>query len=215
MSESKEFRIMKHVPHKTISRSLLYIRTLERLIQAGQECVSSKQLADIIGLTDVQIRKDISNFGKAGRPRIGYRTQELKKILEEFVTQHAAHVALFGAGNLGSAILKYPGFQQKKIRIVAAFDADRRKIGSIVNGIKVYDIAEAKRVIAQKHAEIGIIAVPEDAAQPVADIMVAAGLKGIINFSPVSISVPRTVAVRNIDLAIEFQALFWEISRAR
>ena len=206
---------MKRFPQRTISRSLLYIRTLERLMQAKQDCVSSQQLAEITGVTDVQIRKDISNFGKAGRPRIGYRTEELQNILEEFVSQNAVHVALFGAGNLGSAILRYPGFQQKKIRMVAAFDADRRKIGTEVNGVKVYDIADAKRIIARTRPEIGIIAVPEEAAQRVANVMVAAGVKGIINFSPVSIAVPRGVAVRAIDLAIEFQALFWEISRAR
>ncbi|MCP4650797.1 MAG: redox-sensing transcriptional repressor Rex [PVC group bacterium] len=202
---------MKKFSQKTISRSFLYIRTLEQLIRAGETLVSSKKLADITGLTDVQIRKDISNFGKVGRPRIGYKITELKKILEDFVLQHIVHVSLFGVGNLGSAILKYPGFHQEKVEIVAAFEKDKRKIGKKINGVSIYSVEDAPRVVSKMHTEIGIIAVPEEYAQQVADIIVACGLHGIINFSPVSINVPKDVSVKNIDLAIEFLSLYCEM----
>ena len=202
---------MKKFPQKTITRSFLYIRTLDRLVQSGQKFVSSRQLADITGLTDVQIRQDISNFGKVGRPRVGYKTTELKKILEDFVLQHTVHVALFGVGNLGAAVLKYPGFKQDKVKIVAGFEKDGRKIGKTINDVKIFNIDDASKIMATMHTEIGIIAVPEDSAQAVADIIVVSGLKGIINFSPVTISVPKKVKVRNIDLSIEFLSLFCEI----
>ncbi|MFH2138719.1 MAG: redox-sensing transcriptional repressor Rex [Candidatus Omnitrophota bacterium] len=202
---------MKKFPQKTISRSFLYIRTLEKLINSGENYVSSKQLAKITGLTDVQIRQDISNFGKVGKPRVGYKTIELKKILEDFVLQNIVHIALFGVGNLGVAILKYSGFKQDKVQIVAAFEKDRRKIGKKINDVDIFSVNDAPKIIPKTHTEIGIIAVPEHNAQPVADIIVASGIRGIVNFSPVSISVPSDVYVKNIDLTIEFLSLFCEM----
>ncbi|MDD4956345.1 MAG: redox-sensing transcriptional repressor Rex [Candidatus Omnitrophica bacterium] len=202
---------MKKVPKNTINRSFLYIRTLEKLIAAGRDQVSSGQIAELTGLTDVQIRKDISNFGKVGKPRVGYSTKELKKILEEFISYNVAHVVLFGVGNLGSAILKYPGFHQDKIKLVAAFDRDSRKVGREINGVKIYSVDKAMEVIPRNHADIGIIAVPEEHSQAIADIMVSSGLKGIVNFSPTTVSVPGKVKIRNIDLAIEFLSLFCQL----
>jgi len=199
---------MKKFPQKTITRAFVYIRTLEKLIKENQEFISSQKLAKITGLTDVQIRKDISNFGKVGKPRIGYQTRELKKILENYVMQNIVHAVLFGVGNLGSAILKYPGFHQEKVKIVAAFDNDKKKIGKSINGICIYAIEEAKRIIRKCHAEIGIIAVPSEHSQQIANMIVASGLKGIVNFSPTSIDVPSHVQVKDIDLTIEFLSLF-------
>ncbi|MCK5708294.1 MAG: redox-sensing transcriptional repressor Rex [Candidatus Aureabacteria bacterium] len=202
---------MKRVAKKTITRSLLYIRILEKLIESGTHIVSSKQLADMMGLSDVKIRKDISNFGKVGRPRIGYKTFELKKILEDFVLQNIVHAVLFGVGNLGSAILKYPGFHQDRIKIVAAFDKDKSKVGKKINGVSVYSVKNAVKIISKTHAEIGIIAVPEKHSQNIADVIVSSGVKGIVNFSPISISVPEKVFVRDIDLSIEFLSLMYEM----
>ena len=199
---------MTHFPRKTITRSLLYIRILEKLIGEGEQFVSSKRLSEIAGLSDVQVRKDISNFGKVGRPRVGYRTTELKKVLEEFISKNIVHVVLFGAGNLGSAILRYPKFHQDKIRILAAFDKNKSKIGRRINGVLVYDIKEAPEIIRRIRADIAIIAVPEKSSQQIASLIVSCGVKGIVNFSPASISVPKSVFVRNIDLSIEFLSLF-------
>ncbi len=210
-----KFTIMdKLVSPRTIDRVLIYIRTLERLIKAGQDLVSSRDLAEITGVSDVQIRKDISNFGKVGTPRIGYKTKDLKSTLEVFLLQQdTVCAALFGVGHLGSAILRYPGFQKDKIRIVAAFDKSKAKVGREINGIRVHALEDAPKIIRKNEAQIGIMAVPGPSAQDVADIMVAAGLKGIVNFAPASLNVPRQEAVRDIDLTIEFLSLYCGMNR--
>lgn len=200
---------MKKVSHKTISRALLYIRTLENLIKEKKLMVSSKELAEITALSDVQIRKDISAFGRVGTPRVGYRAEDLKKTLEEFVLQQdVVHLALFGVGNLGKAILRYPGFHKDRIKLVAAFDKCGAKVDKEINGVRVYHIDQAPKAIQKHHADIGILAVPKENSQNVADVMVSSGLRAIVNFSPVSISVPKEVTVRDIDLSIEFLSLF-------
>ena len=200
---------MKKISRRTISRALLYLRTLESLLKKGKSMVSSVELARITSLTDVQIRKDISNFGKVGTPRIGYNTRELKNILEDYVLQkNIIRMVLFGVGNLGTAILKYPGFRKQKLKITAAFDKDKRKTGKTINGIKVYPVEKAPEVIRRNRADIGIIAVPTEYSQEVADLMVLSGMKGIINFAPVSLNVPEDVTARDIDLSIEFLALY-------
>lgn len=204
---------MKRLSPKIISRALLYIRTLESLIENGAEFISSNLLSSVTGLTDVQIRKDIAAFGKVGKPRVGYDAQELKHFLEDFVTRNTAHVALFGVGNLGKAIIRYPEFQNQKIKLVAAFDVDKAKVDKEISRVPVYDIARAPQIIAQTRAEIGIIAVPKEAAQSVADMMVKSGLKGIVNFAPINVTVPGHVTVRDIDLSIEFLSLFCDLKR--
>lgn len=200
---------MKNISPRTVARALLYIRTLEGLVKQQQDFVSSKQLARLTGLTAVQIRKDISNFKKVGTPRIGYRTSELKNVLEDFILQdNVVRVVLFGVGNLGTAILKYPGFYQDRVRLTAAFDVAPRKIGKKINGIKIYPFRRASEIIQKTHATLGIIAVPKERCQEVADFMVASGLRGIINFAPASITVRKGVRVKDIDLTIEFLSLF-------
>jgi len=200
---------MKKISRKTIARVFLYIRTLDGLIREKKHIVSSSELARITGLSDVNIRKDISNFGKVGTPRVGYNILELKNMLEDFVLQdNIVHVVLFGVGNLGAAILKYPAFQRDKIKIVAAFDSDPGKIEQKINGVLVYAPGKVAFVIKKTNASIGIIAVPKEKAQEVADIAIRSGLKGIINFAPTSINVPKKVIVKDIDLTIELLSLF-------
>lgn len=200
---------MKKVSKKTIQRAFLYIRTLKSLIKKNRHVISSKELAEIIGTTDVQIRKDISKFGKVGKPGIGYKTVELKSTLEDFILQEdVVKVALFGVGNLGTAILKYPEFYKDRIQIVVAFEKDKRKIGKEINEVKVYSVKEASKIMEEKGIDIGIIAVPKEYSQEVADVIVSADIKGIINFAPASINVPKEVRVKNIDLSIEFLSLY-------
>jgi len=200
---------MKKISRRTIPRTLLYLRTLESLIKEGRYTVSSGELARITGLTDVQIRKDISNFGRVGTPRIGYKTRELKNILKDYVLpENIIRMVLFGAGSLGTAILKYPGFRKQRLKISAAFDKDKRKTGKTINGVKVYPVERAPEVIRKSRVDIGIIAVPSEHGQEVADLMVGSGLKGIVNFAPVSLNLPENVSARDIDLSIEFLALY-------
>lgn len=205
---------MKKFSQRTISRVLRYSRILEEAASRGKQLISSAELADLSGFSDAQIRKDISGFGPVGRPRIGYTISDLKKVFEEFVIQNTVHVALFGVGHLGSAVLRYPGFDKEKIQIVAAFDSDRSKFGREINGVKVYDIADAGKIVKKVHAEIGINATPVAASQAVADVMVKSGLKGIVNFAPTTLSVPSGVFVRNIDFTIEFLSLFCDIQNS-
>lgn len=200
---------MKKISKRTIGRALLYIRTLEELIKRNQNLVSSEQLAVITGLSGAQIRKDISSFGKVGTPKIGYKTPELKRVLEDYILQEGrVRVALFGVGNLGSAILRYPGFHRDRIRLVAAFDVAEERIGKKINGITIYPLERAPEVIKKTGTHIGIIAVPGERCQEVADLMVLSGLRGIVNFAPASITVPKNVFVKDIDLTIEFLSLF-------
>ncbi len=205
---------MKKISRKTIERALHYIRALEGLVKSKRYLVSSSELAKMTGFSDVQIRKDISKFGKVGTPRIGYKIVELRDILERFVIQQdVVRVALFGVGNLGSAILKYPGFHKDRIKIVAAFDKDRRKVGKKINGVMVYSIESAPIIIKKTHVEIGIVAVPKEFSQEVADVIILSGLRGIINFTPTSIAAPKNIVVRDIDFTIEFLSLFCDLQQ--
>lgn len=200
---------MKSIPHRTVDRALIYIRTLEGLIKEERRFISSKDLARITGISDVQIRKDISNFGRVGTPRVGYKTAELNKTLKNFVLQDdVIHVALFGVGYLGTAMLRYPAFYKDKIKIVAAFEKNKGKIGKEINGVMIYSVEHAPKIIKKTHADLGIIAVPAANSQKVADVMVLSGLRGIVNFAPASINVPEKVAVKNIDFTIELLSLF-------
>ncbi|MFH1768892.1 MAG: redox-sensing transcriptional repressor Rex [Candidatus Omnitrophota bacterium] len=200
---------MKKISSKTIARVFLYIRTLETLIKEKRFQISSKELASMIDSSDAQIRKDISNFGRVGKPGIGYNSADLKSRLEDFVLQNnVVHVVLFGVGNLGMAILRYPGFPRDKIKIVAAFEKAKDKIGRKINGVPVYSVNRVPEVAKKTHADIAIIAVPKEHSQSVADVIALSGIRKIVNFSPTSLSVAKDVTVKNIDFTIEFLSLF-------
>ena len=207
---------MKRIPQRTIDRVLIYIRTLEHLIKEKRHLISSGELSRITGISDVQIRKDVSRFGRVGTPRIGYEIEELNRTFKDYLLQKdTVKVVLFGVGNLGTAILKYPGFSKNRINIVAAFEKNSAKINKNINGVKVYSVDKAPRIIKRIKADLGIIAVPENASQEVADIMVLSGLKGIVNFSPTSISFPKNVTVKDIDFSLEFLSLLCNIQHRK
>jgi len=207
---------MKHIPQRTIDRVLIYIRTLEHLIKEKRHLISSGELSRITGISDVQIRKDVSRFGRVGTPRIGYEIEELNRTFKDYLLQKdTVKVVLFGVGNLGTAILKYPGFLKNRINIVAAFEKNSAKVNKNINGVKVYSVDKAPRIIKRIKADLGIIAVPENASQEVADIMVLSGLKGIVNFSPTSISFPKNVTVKDIDFSLEFLSLLCNIQHRK
>ena len=200
---------MREISPRVIERSFLYIRILSNLIRQRKEVISSRELAELSGLSDVNVRKDISNFKKVGKPGVGYRVKDLKEVLEEYVLRASVlKVVLFGVGNLGQAILKYPGFRREKLKIVAAFDCDRSRVGRSINDVRVYRPRQATAIIRNKKADVGIVAVPENAGQEVADIMVSSGLKALVNFSTATLEVPEGVFVKNIDFTIEFLALY-------
>ena len=191
----------KRIPDETIRRLPVYLRGLMFLLENGQGRISSKKLGDFIGVNSWQIRKDFSYFGDFGVRGVGYEIEnlanEIKGILKLNINQKAA---LIGIGNLGSAVLSYPGFNIYGFNIAAAFDNNPQKIGSRINGFEILDISKLD-ILKKLNVRLGIIAVPRKAAQEIADLLVKAGVTGILNFSPCYIIVPKKVKVITIDIA--------------
>ena len=197
----------RRIPDETIRRLPVYLRGLLFLSDEGRKNVSSRDLADFLGVNPWQIRKDFSYFGGFGVRGVGYDIEKLvrqiRKILKLGVVRKAA---LVGVGNLGSAVLAYPGFEVYRLDITAAFDVDKRKIGRKVNNITIEDISKL-RTLKKRGIGLGIIAVPREAAQQTADALVGAGVKGILNFSPCYIEVPKRIKVITIDIAMDLARL--------
>jgi len=205
----------RKVPDETVRRLPLYLRGLLLSLHQGRLCISSQELADLVGVRPWQVRKDFSHFGGFGTPGVGYDTKKLarqiKNILKLGVIQK---VALVGVGNVGSAILSYPGFAMYSFDVVAAFDIDHSKIGRKVNNILIEDVSNLATL---KHRKINlaILAVPADAAQQTADTLANAGIKGILKFSPCYITVPKKVKVISIDIATDLARLPYYIRAGR
>ena len=195
------------IPNETVRRLPVYLRGLALMTQQGLSSVSSSKLADFVSVNPWQIRKDFSYFGDFGTRGVGYNIENLarqiKKILKLDTTRKTA---LVGVGNLGSAIMTYPGFGTYGFQITAAFDNDPAKIGRKMNGITVESISMLD-TLGKRQIDMAIIAVPEQAAQVVADALVGAGIKGILNFSPQRIVVPKKIKVITIDIATDLARL--------
>jgi redox-sensing transcriptional repressor len=190
------------------ARFSLYLRRLESIHHTGTRMVSSGQLGEALGITDAQVRKDLANLGNLGHPGVGYPTEELIGALRRKLgIDREWLVALVGVGNLARALLRYRGFQQQGFRIVALFDADPAKIGQQLEGLTVYPPQQMQTVIASAGAELGIVAVPMEIAQEVADSLVAAGIKGLLNFAPVVLHLPPHVSLVAVDLAVQLEQL--------
>ena len=202
----------RRIPSETIRRLPVYLRGAMHLSQEGIESVSSKDLAGLLGVNPWQIRKDFSYFGDFGTPGVGYKLSHLIRRINKILHLDIGHkAALVGVGNLGSAMLAFPGFRTYGFEITAAFDVDRRKIGRRKAGVLVEDIARLAKLDA-RDIYLGIIAVPEGAAQAVADRLVGAGIRAILNFSPRYITVPKRVKVITIDIAMDLARLPYYMS---
>ena len=202
------------IPDETVRRLPIYLRGLMVSADQGREHISSQLLADSVGVDAWQIRKDLSYFGDFGTPGVGYSIEKLargiKKTLRLDVIRRAA---LVGVGDLGSALLAYPGFRIYGLDIVAAFDVDRKKIGAVVNGIEIEDRARID-TLRQREISLAIVAVPRAAAQITVDSLVAAGVKGVLNFAPCKLIAPRRVKVITLDIAMELARLPYYMPRA-
>jgi redox-sensing transcriptional repressor len=173
----------------------------------GHDHISSRALAEFVGVHSWQIRKDFSYFGDFGTPGVGYNIQrlarEIKKILRLDSVRRAA---LIGVGDLGSALLAYPGFATYGLGIIAAFDANPKKVGKVANGVKIEPVDGIAK-LKQRHITLAIVAVPRTAAQETVDKLVAVGVKGILNFAPCKVQAPKRVKVITLDIAMELARL--------
>lgn len=196
------------IPPAVVRRLALYSRALSDLELNNQEKVSSSDLAELLGINSAQVRKDLAYFGQFGVPGFGYYIKDLRENLRRILrTDRDLAVILVGVGNLGSALVSYGGFNRQGFRITMAFDADRRKVGSARGDLAVHHIDEMEEQIKRVSADIAILAVPLDVCQAVADRLVAAGIRGILNFVPRRLSVPNHVKVHYVDLSIEMETL--------
>ena len=195
------------IADETVRRLPIYLRGLMFLSEQGQQSVSSRNLADFLGVNPWQIRKDFSYFGDFGTPGVGYNIKKLIKQINRILKLNIVHkAALVGVGNLGSAVLAYSGFRIYGFDIVAAFDTNPKKIGRKVKNITIED-ASNLQTLKRRKINLAIITVHRDAAQQTADALVKAGVKGILNFSPCYITVPKKVKVITIDIAMDLARL--------
>jgi redox-sensing transcriptional repressor len=192
----------------SVARFSLYLRHLERFHGAGVRTVSSGQLGEALGITDAQVRKDLAYLGNLGHPGVGYPTQEVITALRRKLgIDREWAVAVVGVGNLARALLRYRGFQQQGFRIVALFDSDPGKVGQRVDDLEVCGPEQMPAVIAATGAELGMLTVPAESAQAVADALVAAGIRGVLNFAPVVLRLPPHVSLVSVDLTVQLQQL--------
>ncbi|MEP6571959.1 MAG: redox-sensing transcriptional repressor Rex [Gemmatimonadota bacterium] len=204
---------MRKIAESTVRRLSLYLRFLEEFEEQGTETVSSEALAARGGTTSAQVRKDLSFFGSFGKRGLGYSVPELLGRLREILGLGRRYrVVMVGAGKIGSALVQYRGFRQRGFDIVAIFDTDKEKIGTQWNGIAVSDVAQMETELSRTPVDIAVIVTPADSAQPVADRLVRLGLKAILNFAPIQISVPDDVVVKTVNLAFELETLSYALT---
>lgn len=200
------------IPDIVIRRLPIYVRTLKALADADVRSVSSEELADLIGVTAAQIRRDLSYFGKFGKQGKGYDTAFLAATISRILRlDRQWPVALVGLGNLGRAIANYRGFTPSSFSIVALFDRNPRNIGHVVNDMEILPEVHLSDTIRRERIKIGIIATPRTYAQEIADQMVQGGVEAILNYAPVILRVPDYVTVREIDPVSALQSMTYYV----
>ncbi|PTM53229.1 redox-sensing transcriptional repressor Rex [Desmospora activa] len=203
MSEGK-------IPQVTAKRLPLYYRYLEKLHAIGKKRISSSQLSDALQIDPATIRRDLSYLGELGKKGYGYNVNYLLQFLRDFLHQdEVTNVVLVGVGHLGTALLGYNFYRSHNTKIVAGFDADISKVGKEVDGIPVFSMERFQEVVELHQVEVAILTVPATVAQATVDMIVDAGIRGIMNFTPVRLTVPPHVRMHNIDLTIELQTLIY------
>jgi len=213
------------IPHPAVRRLSLYLRQLESFKRKDRRTVSSKQLGESLNLTDAQVRKDLAYFGQFGHPGVGYRVEDLINQVRRILgTDKTWDVLLVGAGNLGRALMAYNGFDAKGFRLVAVFDSDPAKIGQRQGPFPgwpgadgsdnnrffvIQPMSELKSTVQKQAIRLAILAV---SAQEVADQCVEAGIRGLLNFAPVSLHFPSQIAVNAVDLAVQLEQLSFQVN---
>jgi len=191
-----------------VARLPLYLRSLQEVSDEGQSTISSERLAEMAGVNAAKVRKDLSYFGSYGTRGVGYDVSYLLvQIRNELGLTHDWPCVIAGLGNLGQALANYAGFGERGFVVAALVDADREKVGTVVNKVKVSHLDDLEKLVAKHAISIGVIATPAAAAQEVADRMVEAGISSILNFAPTVLSCPPGISIRKVDLASELQIL--------
>jgi redox-sensing transcriptional repressor len=199
----------KDIPIFSLQRLPVYLNYLRSLpAEDNSSYISSGAIAQALKLGEVLVRKDLAYTSCAGKPKLGYLREELIEALEDFLCcNNKKSAVIVGAGGLGHALLSYGGFTRYGIEIAAAFDNDKSKVGSLIAGKPVYDVNDTEKVCAECGATLAIIAVPAECAQEVAERIVKAGIKAILNFAPVQLMVDDSIKVINMDVAANLAVL--------
>jgi redox-sensing transcriptional repressor len=207
---------MPRISESTVRRLSHYYRVLQEVEAEGRRLISSHRLAEREGITSAQVRKDLSYFGSFGRRGLGYNVAHLRDEIRAILgLERRWRVALVGAGNIGAALLSYRGFEKQGFDIVAVFDRDPARIGQKLGRHAILDVAELQAAGREPAFDIGVVATPIQAAQEVADQLVKAGVRGILNFAPRKLFVPAHVTLRTVDMAMEFESLSFALTRSR
>ncbi len=202
----------KYVPEDTIKRLPVYLRNLLNLQKSGEKVVSSKKLTISLNIPPEQFRKDLSYFGTFGKRGVGYNVDKLVEILEKIIgIEKEIKVILVGVGRLGSALIRYKGFSILNMKIICAFDKDPKKVGNIIDNIEIKGIEDMKKFVKKEKIKVGIICVPAESAQEVAEYMVNSGIKAILNFAPVTLNLPKNIFVNYVDMASELGSLIFKL----
>ena len=202
------------IPEATVARLPVYLRALNSLLDADIRSCSSEELATAAGVNSAKLRKDLSHLGSYGTRGVGYDVEYLRyQISREIGLTQDWPVVIVGIGNLGHALANFSGFSSRGFRTVALLDADERRHGELVAGLKIRDFDELGQIVREHGVAIGVIATPASAAQAVCDQMIAAGIRSVLNFAPTVLSVPEDVDVRMVDLSSELQILAYHEQR--
>ena len=198
----------KPIPDIVVGRLPTYLRALQHMTEKGQSVTSSQELSENLGISAAQIRKDLSQFGEFGKQGTGYHIEflieQLRKILK---VDRVWDMAVVGAGGIGSAVARYQGFANRGFEVTMVFDNDPQKVGSMVGSLKVQDFSNMAEQIQAAHIKVAMIAVPAAHAQDVADELVKAGIKAILNYAPIHITVPEDVHVQHTDPVTHLQRM--------
>jgi redox-sensing transcriptional repressor len=208
VGSKRDDAVRRAVPEATVVRLPLYLRSLVAIADAGDTTVSSEALAAAAGVTSAKVRKDLSYLGSYGTRGVGYDVWHLIHEVRDALglTQHWS-IVIAGIGNLGQALAHYRGFTERGFRVAALVDTDAAKQGMRIEGLEVRPLDDLPELVEENAIAIGVIATPANAAQSVAERMVEAGLRSILNFAPAVVTVPEGVTVRKVDLAVELQIL--------
>jgi len=204
------------IPEATIIRLSVYSRHLTEVDRKGIITTSSGDIAEGVGVSPAQVRKDLAYFGEFGTRGVGYNVKDLRQhILRILNLSDVWSVCLVGAGNLGLALSTYKGFRERGFMITGIFDADPKKVGTMIGDVEVLSINQLVEVAKQNRTQIGIVAVPAVAAQETADQLIQAGVQAILNFAPVVLNVPPEIELRNVDLAVNLEVLTFNVGAQR